>query len=209
MSVEKTPMTNNVPTLLVAVIDRAAVVKVNGRANFTASVTFKRLLCELRDRGFDDFRLDLTDCITMDSTFLGVLAGTAVKLSNCPGRNARPDPAQPARLCLVNPNARVLDLLDNLGVSELFRTVQCATPVPGEEGLTPAAEITASREEISRTCLEAHQVLMEVNPDNVPKFKDVAQFLAEDIKKLTADKPQDSACGETSPTTQPAEITSR
>ena len=27
---------------------------------------------------------------------------------------------------------------------------------------------------------------MDVNPANVPKFKDVAQFLAEDIKKMDA-----------------------
>jgi hypothetical protein len=25
---------------------------------------------------------------------------------------------------------------------------------------------------------------MEINPDNVPKFKDVARFLAEDLKKM-------------------------
>ena len=40
------------------------------------------------------------------------------------------------------------------------------------------------RKEISRTCLEAHQTLMDINPANVPKFKEVAQFLAEDLKKM-------------------------
>jgi anti-sigma B factor antagonist len=202
-------MTNNAPSLLVAVIDRAAVVKVNGRANFTASVTFKRLVGELRDRGFDHFLLDLTDCITMDSTFLGVLAGTAVKLCGCASQTPTPAPANQAQLCLMNPNARVLDLLDNLGVSELFRTVQRATPIAGEERLTPATEVNASREEISRTCLEAHQVLMEVNPNNVPKFKDVAQFLAEDVKKLSAEKANAPASPEANASTQPAEVGSR
>jgi hypothetical protein len=38
--------------------------------------------------------------------------------------------------------------------------------------------------QLSRTCLEAHQTLMNINPGNVPKFKEIARFLAEDLKKL-------------------------
>jgi hypothetical protein len=38
--------------------------------------------------------------------------------------------------------------------------------------------------EVARTCLEAHRTLMELNPGNAQKFKDVAQFLAEDVKRL-------------------------
>jgi hypothetical protein len=38
--------------------------------------------------------------------------------------------------------------------------------------------------ELARTCLEAHRTLMGIKPENVAKFKDVAQFLAEDVKRL-------------------------
>jgi len=48
---------------------------------------------------------------------------------------------------------------------------------------TPAPA-NPSREEITRTSLEAHQALMAANPDNVPRFKDVTLFLAEDLKNL-------------------------
>jgi hypothetical protein len=51
--------------------------------------------------------------------------------------------------------------------------LQRVEPVPGSH----------DHKEISRTCLEAHQTLMRINPDNIAKFKDVAQFLAEDLKK--------------------------
>ena len=47
-----------------------------------------------------------------------------------------------------------------------------------------------TREEMSQTCLEAHQLLMKINPDNIPKFKDVTQFLAEDLRKLKEQKQQ-------------------
>ena len=42
--------------------------------------------------------------------------------------------------------------------------------------------------ESTRTCLEAHQTLMNVNPANIPKFKDVTKFMAEDLKRLEAQK---------------------
>jgi anti-anti-sigma factor len=180
-------MTNKVPTLLVAVTDYAAVVRVNGRANFTTSVSFKQLVTELRQRGFHSFVLDLSECVTMDSTFLGVLAGTALKLAEkdcfaaCNGARV-----EPPHLRLLNPNQRVADLLENLGVSDLFQTVRCEGPLAAEQNLTPAQEAQPSREEVSLACLEAHRVLMEINPANIPRFKDVTQFLAEDLKKLRA-----------------------
>ena len=36
---------------------------------------------------------------------------------------------------------------------------------------------------MTRTCIEAHQTLMDISPANVAKFKDVTQFLAEGLKK--------------------------
>jgi anti-sigma B factor antagonist len=183
-------MMKEVPSMQVAVLDHAAIIKVRGRANFTSSVSFKKLLGELQERGFECFILDLSECVTMDSTFLGVLAGTAVKLAD---GFEEPCPNGQSHLRLLNPNQRVSDLLDNLGISHLFQTVSREGPAPGRFQTPVAQEITPSREELSRTCLEAHRTLMDINPDNIPKFKDVAQFLAEDLKRLSespdADKP--------------------
>ncbi len=179
-------MADTLPGLQVAVADHSAIVKVNGRANFTTSVGFKHLVSELRERGFRKFALDLTQCVTMDSTFLGVLAGTAVKLSESqePVPANRTD-AKPSQLHLLNPNPRVVDLLENLGIADLFCPVYCQ--VSSEDNLTAAEEVHASRQEISQTCLEAHRLLMDLNPENVPKFKDVAEFLSQDLKKMQAE----------------------
>ena len=183
-------VTNSVPRLLVAVIDQAAVVKVNGRANFTTSVSFKNLIAELRQRGFESFVLDLSECVTMDSTFLGVLAGTALDISQAKapsveaGRHVN---GTNSPLRLLNPNQRITDLLDNLGVSDLFRTFRSESPLTREQDLTPAPEATPTRQELSTACLEAHRILMQLNPDNIPRFREVAQFLAEDVRKLNSE----------------------
>lgn len=166
--------------MLVSVVDQVAYVKLTGRANFASSVNFKMLINELNQRGFMTFVLELCECVTMDSTFLGVLAGIVLKLKD----GQQPDSR--VSLQLHNPNERVTDLLDNLGVSHLFETVHGCQPDSAAFESLPEAEVHPTREEISETCLAAHETLMSVNPDNIPKFKDVAQFLAEDLKKLKA-----------------------
>jgi anti-sigma B factor antagonist len=170
-------MTKTQPTLLVAVLDGIALIKVVGRANFTLSVHFKTLVNELRERSYSRFALELSECITMDSTFLGVLAGFAIKLTDAP------NDGHSFCLQLLNANQRVVDLLENLGIAHLFNSIQCSTPTAEKFQASAPTDDNPSREEVSRTCLEAHQILMKVNPANIPKFKDVAQFLAEDLKK--------------------------
>jgi anti-anti-sigma factor len=154
-----------------------ACVKIAGRANFTFSPDFKTLLGELMQKGYAHFIIDLSECVLMDSTFLGVLAGFGIKLSHtAAGPNGRIE--------LSNPNARVTELLENLGVLPLFKLVEGKLQFTGEVCVQTPAPINPSHEEITRTSLEAHQALMDANPENVPRFKDVALFLAEDLKKL-------------------------
>jgi anti-sigma B factor antagonist len=176
-------MTPKTPSpVSLAVLDHTAFVRVPGRANFASSVDFKTAFHELRQRGLDHFVVDLTDCTTMDSTFLGVLAGLAIRLIEQKGTQPEVD------LELLNPNQRVTDLLENLGVVHLFRIVQDPNRCP--DGFAPAKTdgTEPTKLEISKTCLEAHKTLMDVNPDNVPKFKEVAQFLADDLRRISSEK---------------------
>lgn len=168
--------------LVVSVSDHLVVVKISGRANFNSSIDFKSLLNQLWGRGHRQFALDLAECLIMDSTFLGVLAGHGLKFAQ--SGEAR----SPCPIALINPNQRIADLLDNLGVSHLFKVIHQKDAAPAKFESVPSDPANASREEVSRTCLEAHQILMAINPANIPKFKDVAQFLAEDLKKLEGGK---------------------
>jgi anti-sigma B factor antagonist len=167
--------------ILVLVGQKFACIKISGRANFNSSIDFRTLLNELQQKGYKYFILDLSECLLMDSTFLGVMAGFGLKM------NASPSNSDPqSGIELFAPNARITELLENLGVLHLFKINQGPLVLP--ECATPHS-LTAqnpSREEVTRACLEAHQTLMDINPDNVPKFKEVAQFLAEDLKKTKA-----------------------
>jgi len=158
--------------------EKFACIKIVGRANFSSSIDFRTLVNELVQKGYKYFVLDLCECTLMDSTFLGVLAGFGLKM------NASQKDASSPAIELRSPNPRIMDLLESLGVLHLFKVAQEAcSPLETSEPLAHDP-VSATREEVTRACLEAHRTLMEINPENISKFKEVAQFLADDLKKL-------------------------
>src|ERR1041385_2583020 len=128
--------------MLVFVGEKCVCVKIAGRANFTSSVDFKSLLQELVQKGYRYFVLDLTDCALMDSTFLGVLAGFGLKLNAPQGEGTF------GTLELFNPNARIAELLENLGVLHLFQIVRGDVKMPDNCEQRDLAPGGASREEV-------------------------------------------------------------
>lgn len=170
----------SIPTakLFVLVCEKYACIKIVGRATFTSSIEFRTVVTELRKRCYTHFVLELSECVLMDSTFLGVLAGIGVQLGNAPANDGQP------KVELLNANARITELLETLGVLQLFKMTHGS---PGlTERLEPSPHVApeTTREELTQTCLHAHETLMALNPDNVPKFKEVTQFMAEELRNL-------------------------
>ena len=151
--------------------------KIVGRANFTYGPDLKALLTGLARKGYGHFIIDLSECALMDSTLLGILAGFGLMMTQA----ATPEQRD---IELLNPNSRIADLLENLGVLHLFKVTTGAFPLPNDIQTQTSASLNPTREQITRTCLEAHRSLMAVNPDNVARFKEVTRFLAEDLKNL-------------------------
>src|SRR5258706_1042758 len=140
-------MSAPVNAISVSVGPNAGLIKIEGRANFNSSVDFKAVINGLGEKGCDQFVRDLTRCVLMDSSVLGVLAGLGMKFSN--SRNG----GSHAEIQLLNPTPRVFDLLDNLGVANLFKVV--SGPELNGNGLKPLEQTPAStdRKEMSRHCL--------------------------------------------------------
>jgi anti-anti-sigma factor len=161
--------------LLVWVGDQTACVRITGRANFVLSVDFRKLLRHLQASGARRLLLDLSDCLAMDSTFLGVLVHEA----NHSGAGGAANGA--ARMELLNAKASVREIFEDLGIARLFEFVE--RELGGQPFEVAPAVAPADKRELTRTCLEAHELLMALNPANAAKFKDVARFLAEELKK--------------------------
>ena len=157
--------------------EQFACIKLSGRANFSSSVDFKTVVQELRQKGCTYFVLDLSECTLMDSTFLGVLAGLG--LQSKPAEGDQPKVV----LELLNPNERVTELLESLGVLHLFNLSHGAAQMPQPIEAQAVTTACPGKDEVRKACLEAHKTLMELNPQNASRFKEVAVFLSEDLKK--------------------------
>lgn len=157
-------------TLSVWIQSPTAFIKLGGRAAAESARDFKVLVNRLFTEGATSFCIDLSHCLLMDSTFSGVLAGLAQSLGPGSSNGCK-------RFTLVNPNARVRDLLDNLGVLDLVHTLE-GTPVVRPDGSTEEMiRVGADRKEMTVCCLEAHRLLMALKPENEAKFQEVTRML--------------------------------
>jgi anti-anti-sigma factor len=147
-------------------------VRVEGKGSFLNSTGLKEFAKEMVNRGFREFVVDLKNCPVMDSTFMGTLAGVALRLREL-GQG---------HLKVVNLNERNHDLLSNLGLDQLFTLgVSVSEPPTAQPAQQPLPTAPADKEEQARTMLEAHEAVVEANPENAAKFKDVLEYLKQDL----------------------------
>lgn len=152
-----------VSSVRVGVGDSAVWIRVQGRGSFQNSTGLKEFAKQMAARGHRSFIVDLQDCELMDSTFMGTLAGIALKLG--PEGNLR----------VIRANERCRSVLRNLGLDRVF-TVDDHAAAPPPEDLQDA-EGHPPREAKRETIIEAHENLVAANPDNAVRFKDVIDFL--------------------------------
>lgn len=146
-----------------------AYVRVKGKGTFQNAHFAKQFVGGMLKKGSHHFVFDLALCTYMDSTFMGMLAGVASMTKENHGD-----------LMIVNPNTRILELLQNLGLDQVLTirqepvelTTSRFSPVQGE-GQT--------KTEVSKIMLESHENLVAVDERNALKFQDVLTFLREKL----------------------------
>ena len=76
---------NNQDNLTAAYIDDTAVIRIEGRGSFKISPPMKQFIHQvINKRSAQRILLDMSDCVGMDSTFMGVLAGVSCYIKNQP-----------------------------------------------------------------------------------------------------------------------------
>jgi len=159
--------------------DGVVVIRVLGRGSFANSVELKKLAESLAEKHATDhyqFILDLHDCSTMDSTFMGVLASIGL-------RQKRDGNAQ---MAIVNANEQSTRLLQTLGLSHFINVRR--------EGQTPDAAFSAAdfqcvgQHDVSKMeriihMIEAHQNLCDVDNSNNVRFESVLKYLHESLDR--------------------------
>jgi anti-sigma B factor antagonist len=165
-------------SIQVGVNGPAVWVKVEGKGSFLNSGNLKEFAQEMVNRGYREFIIDLENCAMMDSTFMGTMAGVALRLKEL-GRG---------HLHVVHCGTRSRELLSGLGLDQIFSIHSNGAASPECAALDPAAAALLKKKETTRTMLEAHEALCQVAPENFFRFKDVLDYLKQDLHQQNAAK---------------------
>ena len=156
-------------------------VKVEGKGSFLNSDNLNEFARGMLDHGYREFVVDLADCVAMDSTFMGTLARVALWLKE-PGHGA---------LHIVRCGGHNQQLLSGLGLDRIFHIDADGDSPPDcspfEQSLA-APSLEEQKKTQTKTMLDAHEALCEASPENVLRFKDVVDFLRQELHYTTHPK---------------------
>jgi anti-sigma B factor antagonist len=152
-------------------------VRVAGRGSFLESGSLKEFAREMVNRGHREFVFDLEECVMMDSTFMGTMAGMALRLKEL----------GEGRLRVIHCGTRSRELLSGLGLDQIFDIQADGTTAPQCEELTATSgdspeKAAAAKRDQAGTMLEAHEALCQAAPENLTRFKDVLEYLKQDLQ---------------------------
>ena len=175
---------------------KVAVIRSIGCCSFQNSAYLEKAaeICERKAAGCS-YVLDLGRCESMDSTFLGVLAGIALRQrrenrGNLIVVNASPPLRRTMSLLGL---AHVLDLRDRLPDGEPEQEI--------EVGETD--KVNMSRADRIAHMIQAHRRLIEVDSGNEVRFEDVLKYLGESLSRArAAEGEQDPSLDDPSPSVQ-------
>jgi anti-anti-sigma factor len=156
------------PTFLVDASSDPVLVRIEGRASFQNSASLRDFIAEMRRKERTRFVIDFQNCTSMDSTFLGVLAGAALELRKAGGGS----------MVLCRVGERNLELIKNLGLHRLLTLDDGGADLAGRaNGTALAAQGKMNELENARHVLAAHENLVAADESNRAKFQDVLAFL--------------------------------
>ena len=167
--------------ILVTVNGDTAFIKVEGKGTYNVAPELKKFCFDQISRGVCNVILDMDDCATMDSTFMGVMAGIAMRLRDL----------QEHTFMVINLTPKTKDLLEVLGLSNLidcYLKEEVAGEVSdklsdqdnfdGGEALNPAKDKAAT----AKVMLKAHQDLIKADNNNQLKFENVINYLSKEVE---------------------------
>lgn len=163
------------PTYLVDASCDPVMIRIEGRASFQNSASLRDFMSEMRRQGRTRFVMDFKNCTSMDSTFLGVLAGAALDLRKSGAGGS---------LVVCRVGERNLELIKNLGLHRLLVIDDGAAPAEpcaGATALAPQAKL--GELENARLVLASHENLVAADATNATKFQDVLAFLKNRVEQ--------------------------
>ena len=150
---------------MVSVSEDAATKAGIGKASYINCRCVGDFLTTVIEKGCRKIAVDCSQCTGMDSTFLGMVAGAAIRLRKLGGN-----------LSLAGLNERNSELIENLGLGKIVAIIDAPSQAATSQAQLSAT--TATTEGI----LAAHENLVAADASNLSKFEDVITFLKKEME---------------------------
>ncbi len=168
---------------LVARHGHVVYVRAVGLSNMKNAPLLDAFLCAECTTDVHTVCVDLSSCTGMDSTFMGLLAGSSARLRPHGGK-----------LVVVNPTETGMKLLRLLGLSEVIPVLE-GCELPSLQFVSLGGSATLSNRERMRLIQRAHQHLIALNDANKAKFAAFMTALEADLAKLEMKDGKDAKGG--------------
>lgn len=151
----------------------AVYVRVSGPGNVKICPTLQDFAKRMLVEGYRKFIVDLGECSTMDSTFMGTLVEIASLA-----------PPMAESLMVINAQPHCEGLLEGLGLDNVLRIKRGSTDVPGVR-LEPLPEYAATQTERMRLIRTAHENLVKIDERNEEEFGPFLRQLTKEMGKMS------------------------
>jgi anti-sigma B factor antagonist len=159
-------------SMMVARSGQAVYVRINGPGNMKICPTLQDFARRMFVEGYRKFIVDLEDCTTMDSTFMGTL----VEISSLA-------PPRTESLMIINPREHCEGLLEGLGLDNVLRIKREKAELPEVE-LEPLPEYAVTPTERMKLIRKAHENLVGVDQRNEETFGPFLRQLVKEMGKM-------------------------
>ncbi len=150
---------------LVKIAGNSAFLKIVGKASYLNCRNVNDFFTMVSEKCCKNLYIDFIECTGMDSTFMGMIAGVALRLRK-----------NQAETTLLNLKDRNLQLIENLGIYKLVNIKDCVDNYDIDKTLETSSVSGESM-------LEAHENLIKTDSSNLEKFEDVISFLKKEVEQ--------------------------
>lgn len=162
----------NPDTVYTALTKDTAWVRVIGRGTFQNSHPIKKWLLEKIEAGCLHIYIDIGECISMDSTFMGISTGLSIRMKGL-GREL---------VTLTNVSAHNMRLLETLGLDK-FINLKEKYDIDSSLSWEILPIESLDKLAITKHMLEAHEQLIGTGGLVGKQFKNVSELLKRDLEK--------------------------
>jgi len=156
------------PVFLVNPYSDPVVIRINGRANYLNSSPLREFFALMIGQGRRFVTIDFCNCLSIDSTFLGIVAGAALEMI---------DMEPPGEMRLVALGPRNMELIRNLGLHRIAVISESGTDLPKADELEVLQPDSINKEDRVRLIIDAHKKLIKCDESNAGRFQDVLAFM--------------------------------